>query len=179
MSPPALPPERGAASLAREGAQRQEGSPARRLAVGVLDTSALLAVLHAEPAAPAFFEGFSRCDRLIAGDATLAELYVVVRARKGRAGVALMDEFLAAQGVSACPTDVRQVALFRRGFERYGKGMHPAGLNFGDLFSYALAMALDAPLFFQGRDFSRTDVGNAMEALGYPHSARGEPRVRK
>ncbi len=151
----------------------------KRLAVGVLDTSALLAVLNAEPAAPAFLEGFQRCDRLIVGDATLAELYVVVRARKGQAGAALMDEFLAAMGVSACPTDARQLALFRRGFERYGKGMHPAGLNFGDLFSYALAMVLEAPLFFQGRDFSRTDVANAMVALGYAHSAKGEPRMRR
>jgi ribonuclease VapC len=150
----------------------------KRLAVGVVDTSALLAALNEEPAAPAFLDAFARCDRLVVGDATLAELYVVVRARKGPAGVALMDEFLVALGVSACPTDTRQLSLFRRGFERYGKGMHPAGLNFGDLFAYALAMALDAPLFFQGRDFSRTDVGNAMEALGYAHSPKGEPRTR-
>lgn len=151
----------------------------KRLAVGVLDTSALLAALNAEPAAPAFLEAFPRCDRLIIGDATLAELFVVVRARKGPAGVALIDEFLSALGVSACPTDARQLGLFRRGFERYGKGMHPAGLNFGDLFSYALAMALNAPLFFQGLDFSRTDVASAMKLLDYAHSARGEPRLSK
>ena len=151
----------------------------KRLAVGVLDTSALLAALNAEPAAPAFLEGFARCDRLVVSDATLAELYVVVRARKGAAGVALMDELLAALGVSACATDTRQMALFRRGFERYGKGVDSAGLNFGDLFAYALSMTLDAPLFFQGRDFSRTDVANAMAVLGYAHSAAGEPLARQ
>lgn len=151
----------------------------RRLAVGVVDSSALLAALDVEPAAPAFLEGFARCDRLVASDATLAEIFVVVRARKGAAGVALMDGFLAAVGVAACPTDARQMAHFRRGFERYGKGMDPAGLNFGDLFAYALAMTLDAPLFFQGRDFSRTDVASAMTALGYAHSAAGEPLARK
>lgn len=151
----------------------------KRLAVAVVDTSALLATLNAEPGAAAFFEAFARCDRLVIGDATLAELFVVVRARQGPAGVAAMDEFLAALGVSACPTDARQLAIFRRGFERYGKGMHPAGLNFGDLFSYALAMALDAPLFFQGLDFSRTDVASAMKLLDYAHSAKGEPRLRK
>lgn len=149
----------------------------KRFAVGVLDTSALLAALAGETSAPAFLEGFTRCDRLVAGDATLAELFVVVRARKGAAGVALMDEFLAALGVTACPTDARQMGFFRRGFDLYGKGIHPAGLNFGDLFSYALAMALDAPLFFQGNDFSRTDVANAMAALGYTHSTKGEPRM--
>ena len=133
----------------------------------------MFAALNAEASAPAFLEGFARCDRLVASDATLAELFVVVRARKGAAGVALMDEFLAALGVSACPTDARQMALFRRGFERYGKSIDPAGLNFGDLFSYALAMTLDAPLFFQGRDFSRTDVANAMAVLGYAHPAAG------
>ena len=151
----------------------------KRLAAGVLDTSALFAALNAEASAPAFLEGFARCDRLVASDATLAELFVVVRARKGAAGVALMDEFLAALGVSACPTDARQMALFRRGFERYGKSIAPAGLNFGDLFSYALAMTLDAPLFFQGSDFSRTDVANAMAVLGYAHPAAGEPLARK
>lgn len=151
----------------------------KRLAVGVLDTSALLAALNAEPAAPAFLEGFARCDRLVVSDATLAELYVVVRARKGAAGVASMDEFLAALGVSACATDARQMALFRRGFERYGKGVDSAALNFGDLFAYALSITLDAPLFFQGRDFSRTDVANAMAVLGYAHSAAGEPLARQ
>lgn len=148
----------------------------KRIKVGVLDTSALLAALAGEPSAPAFLEGFARCDRLVASDATLAELFIVVRARKGAAGVVLMDEFLAALGVSACPTDARQAAIFRRGFERYGKGIHPAGLNFGDLFSYALAMTLNAPLFFQGQDFSRTDVAGAMAVLGYAHTATGEPR---
>ena len=151
----------------------------KRLAAGVLDTSAMLAALNAEASAPAFLEGFARCDRLVASDATLAELFVVVRARKGAAGVALMDEFLAALGVSACPTDARQMAHFRRGFERYGKSIAPAGLNFGDLFSYALAMTLDAPLFFQGRDFGRTDVANAMAALGYAYSVAGEPLGQK
>lgn len=151
----------------------------KRLAAGVLDTSALIAALNAEPSAPVFLEGFARCERLVASDATLAELCVVVRARKGAAGVALMNEFLAALGVSACPTDARQMAHFRRGFGRYGKGIAPAGLNFGDLFSYALAITLDAPLFFQGRDFSRTDVANAMVVLGYTHSSAGEPLARK
>ncbi len=151
----------------------------KRLAVGVLDTSALHAALNGEASAPAFLEAFTRCDRLVIGDATLSELFIVVRARKGAAGVALLDEFLGTLGVSACPTDVRQMALFRRGFERYGKGIHPAGLNFGDLFSYALAVTLDAPLFFQGRDFTRTDVANAMSVLGYAHSDAGEPLPRQ
>jgi len=150
-----------------------------RLAVGVLDSSALLAVLNGEPSAAAFLDAFARCDRLVAGDATLAELFVVVRARKGAAGVALMDELLAALGVSACATDARQMALLRHGFGRYGKGMDAAGLNFGDLFAYALAMTLAAPLLFQGRDFSQTDVANAMTVLGYAHSAAGEPLARK
>ena len=90
-----------------------------------------------------------------------------------------MDEFLAALDVSACPTDARQMAFFRRGYERYGKSIDPAGLNFGDLFSYALAMTLNAPIFFQGRDLGKTDVANAMDALGYAHWATGEPLAPK
>lgn len=149
-----------------------------RLAIGVLDTSALLAVLNGEDSAPSFLDGFSLCDRLVIGDATQAECYIVVRARKGTAGTALLDEFLAALAVEACPTDARQIAFFRRGFERYGKGIHPAGLNYGDLFSYALAQALSAPLYFQGNDFRRTDVSNAMSLLGYTYSRKGSPRTR-
>lgn len=149
-----------------------------RLAVGVLDTSAVIAALDDEPSSPVFLDAFARCDRLVASDATLAELFVVVHARKGAAGIVSMDAFLAALGVSACPTDARQMAHFRRGFENFGKGIDPAGLNFGDLFSYALAMALGSPLFYQGRDFGRTDVSNAMSTLGYSYSAAGEPQAR-
>ncbi|MFM9968662.1 MAG: type II toxin-antitoxin system VapC family toxin [Burkholderiales bacterium] len=150
-----------------------------RLTLGVLDTSAVLAVLNDEASAPVFLDAFARCDRLVASDATLAELFVVVRARKGAGGVALMDQILASLGVSACPTDARQMVHFRRGFERFGKGIDPAGLNFGDLFSYALAIALDVPLYFQGRDFGKTDVANAMTTLGYTQSVSGEPLAAK
>ncbi len=61
-------------------------------------------------------------------------------------------------GIDVVPVDARQVDLAFDGFRRFGKGRHPAGLNFGDLFAYALARALDAPLLFKGDDFGRTDV---------------------
>jgi len=61
-------------------------------------------------------------------------------------------------GLSRVPVDEEQADLARRAFRKYGKGRHPASLNFGDCFSYALARALDEPLLFKGNDFPQTDV---------------------
>ena len=69
-----------------------------------------------------------------------------------------LDRFLATAAISLHPVDEHQARLARKAFLRFGKGRHPAALNFGDCFSYALAKALDASLLFVGDDFSQTDV---------------------
>ena len=69
-----------------------------------------------------------------------------------------LDALLQTLVMTVTPVDLRQARLARAAFLVYGKGRHPAGLNFGDCFSYALAKAFDAPLLFIGDDFSKTDI---------------------
>jgi len=73
-------------------------------------------------------------------------------------GLTELDELLATLGAEVVPVDAVQVELASEGFRRFGKGRHPAGLNFGDLFAYALARAFDEALLFKGDDFSKTDL---------------------
>ncbi len=145
------------------------------LDIGVLDTSAVYSILENEAAGPKFLDALQRCRRLTISASTLAELSMVVRIRKGGSALALLDDFLTLLGVEIVAVDDAQIVFFREGIEKYGKGIHPAGLNFGDLFAYSLAKYLDVPLFFQGLDFQKTDIKNAMSLLGYKYSDAGEP----
>ena len=83
---------------------------------------------------------------------------MILESRYGADGVRDLDLFIAKAQVSLIPVDEEQADLARRGFRKYGKGRHPAGLNFGDCCCYALSKALEAPLLFKGNDFSQTDV---------------------
>ncbi len=121
----------------------------------IVDTSALIAVLRHEPEADGFVELMLASSAVQVSAGTLLETHIVAE-RDG--GAAEMADLLEAIGVEVVPVDARQVDLAFDGFRRFGKGRHPAGLNFGDLFAYALARALDAPLLFKGDDFARTDV---------------------
>ena len=121
----------------------------------IVDTSALIAVLRREPEADGFVESLFASSAVRVSAGTLLETRIVAE-RDG--GTAELAELLEVIGVDVVPVDARQVDLAFDGFRRFGKGRHPAGLNFGDLFAYALARALDAPLLFKGNDFARTDV---------------------
>ena len=79
-------------------------------------------------------------------------------ARLGEAGAAELDLWLYKAGVEIVAVDAEQIAVARRAWRSYGKGRHPAGLNYGDCFSYALAKTRNEPLLFKGDDFSRTDI---------------------
>jgi ribonuclease VapC len=81
-----------------------------------------------------------------------------VESRYGADGVRDLDLFIAKAQVSLIPVDEEQAALARRAFRKYGKGPHPAGLNFGDCFSYASSTALEEPVLFKGNDFPQTDA---------------------
>jgi ribonuclease VapC len=83
---------------------------------------------------------------------------MILESRYGADGVRGLDLFIAKAQVTLAPVDEDQAHLARRAFQKFGKGRHPAGLNFGDCFSYALSRALDEPLLFKGNDFSQTDV---------------------
>ncbi len=121
----------------------------------IVDTSALIAVVRREPEADRFIDHLLAASEVRISAGTLIEMRIVAE-RDG--GSAELDVLLEAAAVEVVPVDARQVELAFDGFRRFGKGRHPAGLNFGDLFAYALARALDEPLLFKGGDFAQTDI---------------------
>ena len=124
----------------------------------VLDTSALVAVLFDEPERHRFVRAIATAERRLISSVTLVECSVVVEARRGEAAGRELDLLLHRARVRTVPVDEEQVELARAAWRRYGRGRHPAGLNFGDLFAYALARASGDELLFKGDDFAQTDV---------------------
>ena len=122
----------------------------------VADTSAVLAVLLAEEDAEAFQTQIEEAGGVLVSAVSAVELTAV----SGRDD-ALFDavrSFLNEPYVAVETVDAAQATIATDAYRRYGKGHHPAGLNLGDVFSYALARARELPLLFKGDDFSRTDV---------------------
>jgi ribonuclease VapC len=127
----------------------------------VIDTSAVMAVLLDEPKREAL-EVLLRAGPCRMSGATRVELTMVAEGRAGAEGSQIADELLARFSVEIRWVDERLARSAINGWRRFGKGRHPAGLNFGDCFSYALAIELDEPLLFVGDDFSQTDVEPAL-----------------
>lgn len=124
----------------------------------VLDTSAIAAILQAEPERRAFLEALEGADQRRMSAATWVESSIVIECRYGLAGLQDLDRLLRRAGIEVTALDGAQARLAREAFSRFGKGRHPAGLNFGDCFAYALATAMDEPLLCKGDDFQQTDV---------------------
>ena len=124
----------------------------------VLDTSAVLAILQNESERRQFNEAIDAAEARSLSTASFVECSMIVESRYGADGVRDLDLFIAKAQISLVPVDEEQANLARRAFRKYGKGSHPAALNFGDCFSYALSKALQEPLLFKGNDFSQTDV---------------------
>jgi ribonuclease VapC len=128
----------------------------------VVDSSAVLAILRQEPLA-------ARCALAIAGDpvrvmsaANLLEAGIVMQGRFGDRGARELDALLRQARIEILPFDADQAAIAREAFRRFGKGRHPAGLNLGDCFAYALAKHRGQPLLFIGDDFTKTDLAPAL-----------------
>jgi ribonuclease VapC len=124
----------------------------------VLDTSALLALLLDESEAEDFRAAVEEDTTRLVSAATLLETALVIEARKGEPGGQALDTLVQKADVVVVPVDAEHVAEARRAYRRFGKGRHPAGLNYGDLFAYALARASGEPLLFKGDDFAKTDI---------------------
>lgn len=124
----------------------------------VLDTSALVAILQNEPERRAFIEAIEAADACLISAATFVEISIVIEARHGAEGLRDLDRFTVTAGMAMVPVDAEQAHLARGAFSRFGKGRHRAALNYGDCFSYALAIATGEPLLFKGDDFGHTDV---------------------
>jgi ribonuclease VapC len=127
----------------------------------VLDTSALLAILFDEPERRSFTEAIEAAARRLLSAANFVEASLVLESRHGAEGVRALDRLLATAGVEIMAVDTAQAHAAREAFRAFGKGRHPAGLNFGDCFAYALSKGLTEPLLFKGGDFSLTDLQRA------------------
>lgn len=124
----------------------------------VIDTSAIVAIFFNEPDAPSYRERIADDPIRLISAATVLEAAMVIEARFGEAGGAELDLWLHKAEVEVVAVTAEHADQARRAWRRYGKGRHPAGLNYGDCFSYALAVLSGEPLLFKGDDFSRTDI---------------------
>lgn len=129
----------------------------------VVDTSAIVALLLGEQQA-------GQIDSVLAGEvrttisaANYVELMVVAESRTGAEGALIVEQLLRTfdVGIEPVSPDIARGAL--DGWRRFGKGRHPAALNFGDCFSYGLAISRDEPLLYVGNDFAQTDVTSALD----------------
>lgn len=125
----------------------------------VVDTSALMAIILREPAGDALSSALEVTDRLLISAGTVAEALIVAGQRNVGDEMAQLIEGLGLEIVAVTTTAARDVAS---AYRRWGKGNHPAALNFGDCFGYSLAIANDCPLLYVGKDFARTDLKNVL-----------------
>lgn len=134
----------------------------------VIDTSALVAILRDEPERSAFNQAIAAADTRTLSVASFLEASMVIESRHGPEGVRDLDLLIAKAGVELAAVDADQAYVARTAFRAYGKGRHPAGLNFGDCFAYALAKTTGEPLLFKGSDFSLTDIARVPTDPGRP-----------
>lgn len=128
----------------------------------VVDTSALVAVLRREAEADLFLRIIATADACLLSAVTYTEASLVLAGRGGdRTSWRDLDALVAMAAMQVVPHDAGLAAAAREAFLRFGKGRHPAALNFGDCAAYALAKVRTAPLLFKGNDFSQTDLSPA------------------
>jgi ribonuclease VapC len=126
----------------------------------VIDTSAVLAILEDEPERRELNEEIEAADARLMSVATFVEASIVIESRKGSEGIRDLDLFIERAGIELVSVDAEQGKAARLAFARFGKGRHPASLNFGDCFAYALAKVLAQQVLFKGDDFSQTDIAS-------------------
>ena len=128
----------------------------------VADTSALVAIVFAEPERKAFVQVIERADRVLLSTVSVVEARMVVHGRRGQRAVVLVDDLIRLPMFEVVPPGPAEMDAAYAAFVAFGKGSgHAAGLNFGDVFSYALAKVRSLPLLFKGHDFSQTDIASA------------------
>jgi ribonuclease VapC len=127
----------------------------------VVDTSAVLSVMLEEPEADAVRAVLLRASGRSISAGNYVECAMVMAGRR-LGGRVDLDEWLSLRQIEVSAVDRQVAALAAEAFVRFGRGRHPAGLNYGDCFAYALARQLGAPLLFKGGDFARTDITPAL-----------------
>jgi ribonuclease VapC len=146
-------------------ASAPEPTAATRAAPGVIDlvvdTSAVIAVLLGEQPAAAIVKQLHAAQQPAVAAPTRTEILLVALVKLGEAGRLLAERFLEQQQILTVSWDQSLADAAVDAFQRFGRGRHPAALNFGDCFSYALARHQRVPLLFIGDDFNRTDLGGS------------------
>ena len=125
----------------------------------VVDTSALMAIAQGEVRGPACFAAIQTDGEAMISAATVAESLVVAAGRGVRVQMESLIEELPLEIVALTSPAARAVG---EAYQRWGRGFHPAGLNFGDCFSYELAQRYSCPLLYVGNDFTKTDIPSAI-----------------
>ena len=124
----------------------------------ILDTSAIVAILAGEPDAEHFARMIEQDAAPRIGTPALLEASMVLTRWFGESAEGALDGFVREAGAEVVPFDLAQLRAAQEAYRRFGKGRHPAGLNFGDCMSYALAKVCAEPLLCKGDDFPRTDI---------------------
>lgn len=128
----------------------------------VVDSSVLIAILLNEHDAAQYNQKLLEVDQLYISAVSVVEASMVIEYKKGEAGADKFDELLQLIEPIIIAFDKQQAQLARIAWRKYGKGRHPAKLNFGDCCSYAAAQHSNLPLLFKGNDFSQTDIQPAL-----------------
>ena len=124
-----------------------------------VDTSALMAIVLGEPSADACIRVLEAETEVLISAATVAEALIVASRRNVESEMARLIDGLGLEIITVTPASARRIAT---AYEHWGRGLHPAGLNFGDCFAYEVAMEHSCRLLFVGDDFSKTDVGSVL-----------------
>ena len=130
----------------------------------IIDTSALLAVVLAERDEPNFLSAIVSARRRSMSVANWLEATIVVESRGDTVSTRSLDRFVRDAQVELVPVTLEQTELARTAWRDYGRGNHPARLNFGDCFAYSLAKLRKQPLLFKGGDFAQTDIEPALKS---------------
>jgi ribonuclease VapC len=125
----------------------------------VIDTSALIAIVLRESQAPQCIKALEAETEVLASAGTIAEALIVAGRRRVADEMVNLLDGLTISIVTVTQASARRVA---QAYDQWGKGIHPAGLNFGDCFAYALAKEHSCPLLFVGKDFSKTDIASVL-----------------
>lgn len=130
----------------------------------IIDSSAILAILFDEQDAGTYAKAIASAESCRMSAATFVETAIVVETQTRAHGGRQLDALMRRAGIAIEPVTEEQAHLARQAFVDFGKGRHPAGLNYGDCFSYALSKATREPLLFKGKDFAKTDLSAALQA---------------
>jgi ribonuclease VapC len=129
----------------------------------IIDSSAIVAIMLSEPDAARYLAALAAAKDARMSAATYVETGIVADCSRNAADGRRLDALLREAGVTIEPVTETQAAIARQAYRDFGRGSgHPAALNFGDCFAYALAKDLSRPLLYKGDDFAHTDIRSAL-----------------